>query len=164
MTDETTDERGDAEVFQIADEQARRAYDEGTLLEQDGLVVDPPDEGDADPADEGDTFTADYVAELRTEAANYRKRLREAEAGGEQWAAEVFRLRLESLDVLADPTDLPVDLSLLETPDGLRDAALALVADKPHLRSRGIRSRAGQGEGAADEGEVSLTSLLRGGA
>lgn len=137
----------------------------------DPALPDPADPADPDPADPGDpeldpdadTFPRSYVEKLRTEAADHRKRATDAETVLETVRGELFTARVSSLDLLADPTDLPFDPALLEDPDQLRAAVDQLLEEKPHLRTRRIRDRAGQGEPPVAP-PVSLAAILRGGA
>lgn len=115
---------------------------------------------DADDGDESATFTRDYVANLRREAAGHRSRANTAEERAEELAQTLWRERVAGLNLLADPTDLPYDAELLDDRDGIRAAAEQLLADKPHLRTRRITERAGQGEGSATD-SVSLTGIMR---
>lgn len=100
--------------------------------------------------------TDELVTELRTEAARYRTRLRDTERA--LWAE-----RVKALGTLVDPEDLPYDSEALHDPEKMQELADELVTRKPHLRSRAIRGRAGQGEGTADT-SVSLAGMLRRGA
>lgn len=119
---------------------------------------DPPAGGETD-ATEGsedagqDTFTREYVTGLRQESARYRTRANEL-------AETLWRERVAALGLLADPTDLPYDQAALDDPEAIRAAADELLARKPHLRTRRITERAGQGEGSAGE-TVSLTGIMR---
>ena len=126
-------------------------------------VEDPtePDELDGDPdEDDGGNETAPALSRARNQAARYRRELRETEAERDELAGALWRERVAALGVLADPEDLPLDPEALHDPDRLRELADELVARKPHLRSRRIRERAGQGEGTGS-GAVSLASLLQ---
>lgn len=135
-----------------------------TTEDQSTDAADTDGQGDdADDADDGDesaTFTRDYVANLRREAAGHRSRANTAEERAEELAQTLWRERVAGLNLLADPTDLPYDAELLDDRDGIRAAAEQLLADKPHLRTRRITERAGQGEGSATD-SVSLTGIMR---
>jgi len=61
---------------------------------------------------------------------------------------------------LADPTDVPVAVELLDDPDGLTAAIDALLAAKPHLASRRPFGNIGQGA-SADGDTVNLAGILR---
>lgn len=130
----------------------------------DELDDDPDDEhggsSESDETDEPDETDAAPVARARRQAARYRRELREVESERDELAAALWTERVAALGVLADPTDLPHDPDALHDPDRLRELADELVARKPHLRSRRIRERAGQGEGDGS-GIVSLSGLLR---
>ena len=128
--------------------------------ESDELDDDPgDDDGGSSESDETDE-TAAPLARARRQAARYRRELREVESERDELAAALWTERVAALGVLADPTDLPHDPDALHDPDRLRELADELVARKPHLRSRRIRERAGQGEGDSS-GTVSLSGLLR---
>lgn len=106
------------------------------------------------------TFTREYVESLRTENAGHRTRNREMEAMASELSAALWVERVAALNLLADPTDLPVDTNILHDRDAIEAAARALIEAKPHLRTRRITQRVGQGEGTADT-PISLLSLLR---
>lgn len=122
-----------------------------------------PDDGDEPDSDEPDGDTTPAVTRARQQAARYRRELRETEAERDELAAALWTARVDALGVLADPDDLPFDPDALHDPDRLRELVDELVTTKPHLRSRRIRARAGQGEGTAPGG-VSLAAILNRGA
>lgn len=121
--------------------------------------ADDPDT-DAESGDESATFTREYVADLRREAAGHRSRANTAEERAEELAQTLWWERVAALSLLADPTDLPYDAELLDDRDGIRAAAEQLLAAKPHLRTRRILERVGQGEGHGSD-SVSLTGIMR---
>ena len=84
------------------------------------------------PETEGDTFPRTYVEQLRRENAEARTKAKRAD----DLAARVFRLEVAATGRLADPSDLPYDAALLESPDALQAAVEALLTAKPHLASR----------------------------
>lgn len=127
--------------------------------EADELEVGADD--DDNPDDDG--APGGELARARRQAARYRTELRELEGRADELVAELWRARLELDGRLADPDDLPVDPELVDDPDGIRAAVDALLERKPHLRSRRIRERAGQGEGSP-AASVSLAELLSRGA
>lgn len=123
-----------------------------------------PDEldGDDDP-DESDETGTPALVKARKQAAKYRTDLRAVEADRDELAQALWVERVTALGTLADPADLAFDPEALHDPARLRELADELVAVKPHLRSRRIRQRAGQGEGSTP-GDVSLADMLRRGA
>ena len=121
-----------------------------------------PDDGDEPDSDETDEQDP-RLSRARGQAARYRRELRETEAERDELAAALWTARVDQLGVLADPDDLPFDPDALHDPDRLRELVDELVTEKPHLRSRRIRARAGQGEGSAPGG-VSLAAILNRGA
>lgn len=112
--------------------------------------------------DEGDTFPRSYVEELRGENATYRNRAKDAETKADELAKALWTERVRSLGVLADPADLPYDPEALDDLEQIRSQADELLSSKPHLRTRKITERAGQGERGAET--VSLVELLQRGA
>lgn len=135
--------------------------------EHDGGTETPgeaPDAGESDSEHDGDTFPRDYVEQLRRKSSGYRLRAQKAEETAEQLGRELYRLRVESLGILADPDDLPYDADLLGDTERLREAAEQLAQSKPHLRARRAGGNIGQHEhGAAGDG-FSLLGALRAGA
>ena len=139
----------------------------GEPLEDSHNDDDRDDDRDEDLEDEPGSDVTDEdepaVTRARDQAARYRRRLRDTEAERDELAEALWRERVAALGVLADPDDLPYDPDALHDPDRLRELADELLEAKPHLRSRRIRYRAGQGEGTPSDG-VSLAGLLRRGA
>lgn len=125
------------------------------LEEPDESPDETPDDLDPDPDDE-------LVRSLRREAGDYRRKLRDTETERDELRHELYRERVAALGVLADPDDLPYDEDALTDPDRLRELADELVTAKPHLRSRRIRQRAGQGEGSGGDGFSLAAALSRG--
>lgn len=121
-----------------------------------------PDDGDEPDSDETDEQDP-RLSRARGQAARYRRELRDVESERDELAAALWTARVDQLGVLADPDDLPFDPDALHDPDRLRQLVDELVTAKPHLRSRRIRARAGQGEGTAPGG-VSLAAILNRGA
>ena len=132
---------------------------------EDSHNDDEPDTDELpDDDDEPDTDEQDpRLSQARQQAARYRRQLRDTETERDELAAALWTARVDQLGVLADPDDLPFDPDALHDPDRLRELADELVTQKPHLRTRRIRARAGQGEGTAPGG-VSLAAILNRGA
>ena len=129
----------------------------------DELPDDGTDELDREGDDDGDDEQDPRLSRARQQAARYRRELRDTETERDELAAALWTARVEALGVLADPADLPFDPEALHDPDRLRELVDELVTEKPHLKSRRIRARAGQGEGSAPGG-VSLAAILNRGA
>lgn len=129
----------------------------------DELPDNGTDELDRDGDDDGDDEQDPRLSRARGQAARYRRELRDVETERDELAAALWTARVDQLGVLADPDDLPFDPDALHDPDRLRELVDELVTTKPHLRSRRIRARAGQGEGTAPGG-VSLAAILNRGA
>lgn len=109
--------------------------------------------GDEQQGGDGDTFPRSYVEQLRTESAGHRTR-----ATG--MAEELHSLRVKSLGILQDPTDLP-PAEGLDTLDAVKAAAEDLVARKPHLRVRKIGGDIGQHEQQGGEQSPGLLGRMR---
>lgn len=147
----------------IAGGEPTSGNEDGDLEGPDNETGDELETGDDEtPPDEGDD-TAPPLARARQQAARYRRELRDVQADRDELAAALWRERVDALGILADPDDLELDPEALHDPDRLRELADELVTAKPHLRSRRIRQRAGQGEGSPSDA-VSLADMLRRGA
>lgn len=129
--------------------------------EQD--APDPDDAPDAAESESGDTFPRDYVEQLRRKSSGYRLRAQKAEETAEQLGRELYRLRVESLGILADPDDLPFDADMLGDTERLREAAEQLVQERPHLRARRAAGNIGQHEHGRSGEDFSLMGALRAG-
>lgn len=132
--------------------------------DDDAEAADTRADAEADAAehdtDEADTFSRAYVTELRQESAEHRRRATAAEERAETLAGALWAERVAALNLLADPADLPYDADALDTPAEIRRQAEELLTRRPHLRTRRITARAGQGEGNGAE-NVSLTGIMR---
>lgn len=120
------------------------------------------DTTDTSSEDEQETFPRKYVEELRTENGTYRNRAKDAEAKADELAQALWTERVRSLGVLADPADLPYDPEALDDLEQIKAQADELLEAKPHLRTRQITERVGQGERGAEA--ISLVELLQRGA
>lgn len=147
--DHTTSDNG-GESLEDSHNDDERPDDE---LDGDEPAPDSDETGDDEPA----------VVRARQQAARYRRQLRDVESERDELAGALWLERVTALGTLADPTDLPFDADALHDPDRLRELVDELVTRKPHLRSRRIRARAGQGEGTHDGG-VNLAAMLARGA
>jgi len=151
------DEAGDHSTSDNGGESLEGSHN-GDELPDDELDGDEPDP-DSDETDDDEPG----IARARQQAARYRRQLRETETERDELAEALWLERVTALGTLADPADLPFDPDALHDPDRLRELADELVTRKPHLRSRRIRARAGQGEGTHGGG-VNLAAMLSRGA
>lgn len=108
---------------------------------------------------ENDENGTSALSKVRREAARYRTQLRDAEKQLESVRSELFHAKVSASGQLADPTDMPVDVELLEDPDALEAAITELIEAKPHLKARRFGS-IGQEDKRKPQG-VSLGSILR---
>lgn len=121
----------------------------------------------ADGDESADSFPREYVEKLRRESANYREKAKTAEQQAQEANVmlDAMMRRLHATLVaetgkLADPDDLPFDVGHLYDSETLNTAIDALLADKPHLRSRKPVGDVGQGN-RGGAGEFSLMDLLK---
>lgn len=122
---------------------------------QEEVSIDETPETPTEP----DTFPRAYVQELRNENAKYRDRAKSADTLAQRLHVELVR----ATGKLADPSDLPFDAAHLDDPDALGVAVDALLAEKPHLKSRRVTGDVGQGITGTVGSGVSLLDLMRGG-
>lgn len=110
-----------------------------------------------DEQDEPETFTAEYVAKLRKEAADARVRAKRAD----ELTSALWVARVAATGRLADATDLlmPEGADPMDS-DALTTAVDALLEAKPHLASR--KPQGGIGQGATGKTDtVDLAGMLR---
>jgi hypothetical protein len=136
VTEEQTDETGQAEENADTDENAAET-------------------------DDGQTFPAEYVQKLRKESAGYRDRAKTAEAGLDAALHELFNARVQATGKLADAEDLPYDAELLADEDKLTAAIDELIKRKPHLAARKVSGSVGQGVTGNREEPFSLLGRLQ---
>lgn len=127
----------------------------------DQVPEDQNDSADVSEAPSGDpdVFSREYVSELRDEAKTQRLRARDAESERDRLREHLWVARVDALGLLADPTDLPVDVDALDDPDAIRAAVDALLARKPHLARRRAVGDIGQHD-VPDPAGFSLASVL----
>lgn len=107
-----------------------------------------------------ETFSADYVRQLRDEAAKLRVRAQHTDELRARLHTELVR----ATGKLADPNDFPYspeDADLLDDPEALNAAIDALLAEKPHLRSRTPRGDIGQGKRGTADNPVNFLDILK---
>lgn len=147
----------------MTDETPQDTFTEDALAgEQTGQVPEAQDDpaGVSEPhSDAPDVFSREYVSELRDEAKTQRLRARDAESERDRLRENLWVARVDALGLLADPTDLPVDVDALDDLDAIRAAADALLARKPHLARRRAVGNIGQHEIGESAG-FSLASAL----
>ena len=154
----------DDELDLVGSPQAGDEAGDPATSDNDGEHLEDSHNDDEPDTDEPDTDEQDpRLSQARQQAARYRRQLRDVETERDELAAALWTARVDQLGVLADPDDLPFNPDALHDPDRLRELVDELVTVKPHLRSRRIRARAGQGEGTAPGG-VSLAAILNRGA
>lgn len=117
-------------------------------------VVEPQT---APETDEPETFPAEYVRQLRKEAADSRAKAKRADA----YAHELFTARVGALGKLHDPADMPFDAELLDDPAKLTAAVDQLVERKPYMARQTLAGNVGQGATPSTP-SVSLIDALRG--
>ena len=127
---------------------------------------------DDEHQDDGKPFDREYVEKLRKESQGYRERAKTAESRvaelddaqtrADGYARELFTARVTATGRLADPTDLPFNAELLDSPDALGQAVTDLLAAKPHLASRKPAwGDVGAGQRKDNHGPVDLFARAR---
>lgn len=136
--------------------------DDETVSRETEPEPDEPEHDEPEHDDDADTFPRAYVERVRGESRRYRERAQTAESRAGELAAALWRTRVEALDRLADPEDLPLpdDADPLDD-DALTAAVDELLARKPHLAARRARGDVGQHERRERDESVSLAGMLR---
>ncbi|HIW29784.1 MAG TPA: hypothetical protein H9987_07200 [Candidatus Luteococcus avicola] len=133
---------------------------ENQNTEHEAVETDEPQTAPETPevveTDEPETFPAEYVRQLRKEAADNRAKAKRAD----DYAHELFTARVGALGKLHDPADMPFDAALLDDPAKLAAAVEQLVERKPYMARHALTGNVGQG--ASDAGSaVDLAGMLR---
>ena len=116
--------------------------------------------------DEIATFSAEYVSELRDEAAKARVKAKRSDA----LAALAVSAIVEGTGKLIDADDLPYSDDLLDDETGLPsrekivNAVDELLTKKPHLAKVRVSGDVGQGSRGEVASPISLAAMLRAGA
>lgn len=116
-----------------------------------------PEAHETPEAPEAESFPAEYVKQLRKEAADNRAKAKRAD----DYARELFTARVAALGKLHDPADLAFDAELLDDPAKLAAAVDELTTRKPYMARRSLTGSAGQGA-TPTAPQVSLIDALRG--
>src|SRR4051812_43807017 len=95
--------------------QTDQTAEEEQTTDDDAADDDRKDDAD----DKGETFPRSYVEKLRTEAKDNRKRYEVAETRVQEISRQLFTLRVQATQKLADPTDLEYNPDLLGDDDRL---------------------------------------------
>lgn len=139
-------------------ESTTEATDEATTEATTPETVEAAPDSETEPT----TFTADYVKQLREEAAAHRvkaKRTDEANARMVRTIAEMDG-RLFDADDIALADDMLDDDGIVQ-PDKVRDAISQLVTAKPHLGKRKPTTPLPMGVRQDDEPAPSLFQVVR---
>lgn len=153
VLDDQLEDENDTETGESTDPAVTETEEETTDTEQP--AVELTDETDS----ESDENSTSALSKVRREAAGYRTQLRDTEKKLEAIRGELFHAKVSASGRLADPTDMPVNVELLEDPDALEEAITELLEAKPHLKARKFGS-IGQEDKRKSQG-VSLGSILR---
>ncbi|GAB3624343.1 hypothetical protein GCM10027418_24270 [Mariniluteicoccus endophyticus] len=104
------------------------------------------------------TFDADYVRELRAEAAEHRTRAKDLESRLSEREAALWRERVKATGILRDPSAMDPDPDALDN----EEAFFALVQEfaRAHPEHAAVTGRVGQGLHSGTEERASLSALL----
>ena len=76
------------------------------------------------------------TSELRAEAARYRRQRSELREQVDELQRQLFTERVRSTGLMIDPTDMPMNAELLDSPEELRQHVEEYLQQRPHLRRR----------------------------
>lgn len=107
------------------------------------------------------TFDRGYVEQLRSKSANYRLRAKESEQALADVQQALFRERVQRLDLVVDPVEVPYSADLLEDETALVEHIEALLTAKPYLRKRAVGGDIGQHDQQQTGDGFSLLGALR---
>lgn len=141
-------------------EETSSEHDENSGLEKTGKSGSHDAENDEDAADESSSETD--VSKLRSEAASWRKKFRDAETEIDTLRRELFTAKVRETGRLADASDMEFDAAALDDKDALDTAINELLESKPHLKARSF-GNVGQHD-RQEPAAVSLGAILRNGA
>ena len=145
----------------VSRETEEQENDETTEPEAETTESEEPAASETDENDTADdeNSSTDQIAEVRREAAGYRTKLRDTEAHLQRVQSELFHAKVAATGRLADASDMPVNVELLDDGDALNAAIGELLQSKPHLKARSFGG-IGQGE-KPERSSVSLGGMLR---
>ena len=145
----------------VSRETEEQENDETTEPEAETTESEEPAASETDETDTADdeNSSTDQIAEVRREAAGYRTKLRDTEAQLQRVQSELFHAKVAATGRLADASDMPVNVELLDDGDALNAAIDELLQSKPHLKARSFGG-IGQGE-KPERSSVSLGGMLR---
>lgn len=145
----------------VSRETEEQENDETTESEAEATESEEPaaSETEENDTENDENSGGDQIAEVRREAAGYRTKLRDTEAQLQRVQSELFHAKVASTRRLADASDMPVNVELLDDGDALNAAIDELLRSKPHLKARSFGS-IGQGE-KSERSSVSLGGMLR---
>ena len=110
---------------------------------------------------EQQSFSREYVEQLRDKSAGYRLRAKESEQRLEEVQRALFSERVQRLDLLVNPEELPYNPALLDSPEELTAAVEQLLESKPYLRKRKAGGDIGQHDQQSNGDGFSLLGALR---
>ena len=123
--------------------------------EQDPDLEEQPEDDGTEDDDDG----SDDRSRANGEAAKYRRQRNEQRQRADDYGTRLFHALVAQDGRLTDPTDMPVDMDLLDDPEALHEAIGALVEKKPHLKRKQFDAI---GSHERDERpSVSLAGILR---
>ena len=131
----------------------------GSENDENGGLEESPESGSGD-GEESSSETD--VSKLRSEAASWRKKFRDAETEIDTLRRALFTAKVRETGRLADASDMEFDADALNDEDALESAINELLETKPHLKARTF-GNVGQHD-REEPSAVSLGAILRKGA
>jgi hypothetical protein len=139
-------------------EQPTEATDETATEATTPETPEATPEGDTEPT----TFTADYVKELREEAAAHRIKAKRTDAANERMVRTIAEMdgRLFDAEDLTMSDDM-LDEDGIAQPERVREAISTLIESKPHLAKRTPTTPLPMGVRETEEPAPSLFQMVR---
>jgi hypothetical protein len=141
----------------MADETVQPEATETTEVQPDAEPDTEPNHWSNNDLDDAETFPRSYVEKLRKESQGYREKAKTAD----DLATHLHTALTAATGKLADPSDLAFDAAHLDDADALTAAIDALLAAKPHLRSRKPVGDVGQGQRGGDGAPQTFADFLK---
>lgn len=134
---------------------------ETTEQEQESSEQESSEQEQEQESSEQQSFSREYVEQLRDKSANYRLRAKESEQRLEEVQRALFSERVQRLDLLVNPEELPYNPALLDSTEELTAAVEQLLESKPYLRKRKAGGDIGQHDQQGTGDGFSLLGALR---
>ena len=161
MNDVDRQQEGDATLQEGQSSETSPGNVSRETTEQEQESSEQEQESSEQQSSEQQSFSREYVERLRDKSAGYRLRAKESEQRLEEVQRALFRERVQRLDMLVNPEELPYNPALLDSPEELTAAVETLLESKPYLRKRKAGGDIGQHDQQSNGDGFSLLGALR---